>query len=261
MRKGWVLAIALLASAWARGGDGELAIYTDEWPPLSYAEGSEVKGMAVELVDMIRSRLHVSAPVKLVPWARAYSYVLNRPNVMLFVLGRSAEREALMTMVGPVARADINLYCRRGEASRLKAMGEKMLDAPLTAFRSSIFLSVARKHGFRNIVESATPEQSALLLHSDRVTLWSEGDSVVASVMDKAGLDRNEIELLAPLEKVDLYLAFSKGTPRATIAAWEGVLRDLKHDGSYRKLYQRWLPSASPPLKVERVGLEPVDAQ
>ncbi len=234
-----------------------LSIYTDEWPPISFEDGGEVKGMAVDLVNQIQHRLHQDQPVKLLPWARAYNFLLTRPNVLLFVLGRTAEREKLMTMVGPVAASEINLYCRKGEAEALRRLGDKLQLQPVTAFRSSIFLAVAKQHGFKNIVESADPVQSALLLHANRVSMWSEGDSVVDKVMRKAGLPVEEIEQLQPLEKIDLYLAFSRGTDRATILTWEQTLRDLKRDGSFRKLYQRWLSGATAPMQVERVGVEP----
>ncbi|OHX10544.1 hypothetical protein BI347_21650 [Chromobacterium sphagni] len=247
----------LWSAAPAGAASPPLSIYTDEWPPISFAEGNQVKGMAVDLVNLIQQRQGAAQPVQLLPWARAYSYLTSRPNVLLFVLGRTPEREQMTTMVGPVARSVINLYCRKGEAEKIRRIHGDLLDLPVTAFRSSIFLAMAKKHGFRNIVESADPEQSALLLHSGRVELWSEGDSVVDSVVRKAGLPPDAVELVAPLEKIDLYLAFSLGTDRDTVLAWERVLRELKRDGSFRKLYQRWLPGALPPMQVERIGVEP----
>lgn len=252
-----LLCLALACASVRAGEATALSIYTDEWPPISFTENNEVKGMAVDLVNLIQHRLHQDQPVRLLPWARAYNYLLTRPNVLLFVLGRSAEREKLMTMVGPVASSTINLYCRKGEAERLRRLGDKLLLQPLTAFRSSIFLSVAKQHGFQNITVSSDPVQSALLLHSNHVALWSEGDSVVENVMHKAGLPFEEIELLKSLEKVNLYLAFSHGTNRATILSWEQTLRNVKHDGTFSKLYQHWLPDEQPPMQVERLGIEP----
>ncbi|POZ62413.1 substrate-binding periplasmic protein [Chromobacterium alticapitis] len=246
--------LSFLASARAAE---PLAVYTDEWPPISFEEDGEVKGMAVELVQQIQRRLHAEQPVRLLPWARAYNFLLTRPNVLLFVLGRTPEREKLMTMVGPVATSAINLYCRKGEALALRRLGDKLQLQPLTAFRSSIFLAAAKRHGFLNIVESADPEQSALMLQASRVAMWSEGDSVVGSVMRKAGLPADAVELLQPLEKIDLYLAFSRGTDREAVQAWEQALREMKRDGSFRKIYLRWLPGAAPPMLVERAGIEP----
>ncbi|WP_407923602.1 substrate-binding periplasmic protein [Chromobacterium paludis] len=224
---------------------------------MSFEENGQVKGMAVDLVGQIQQRLGAEQPVRLLPWARAYNFLLTRPNVLLFVMGRTPEREKLMTMIGPVATAAINLYCRKGEGDALRRLGDKLRLQPLAAFRSSIFLTTAKRHGFLNIVESTDPVQSALLLHASRVAMWSEGDSVVNNVLRKAGLPAEEIELLLPLEKIDLYLAFSRGTSRATILEWEQALREMKRDGSFRKLYQRWLPGAPPPMQVELAGLAP----
>ncbi|MBP4047285.1 substrate-binding periplasmic protein [Chromobacterium violaceum] len=252
-----LICLAFACASVRAGETMSLSIYTDEWPPISFVENNEVKGMAVDLVNLIQHRLHQDQPVRLLPWARAYNFLLTQPNVLLFVLGRTAEREKLMTMVGPVASSTINLYCRKGEAEQLRGMGDKLLLQPLTAFRSSIFLAVAKQHGFQNITASSDPVQSALLLHANHVSLWSEGDSVVKSVMHKAGLPYEEIEILQPLEKINLYLAFSRGTKRATILLWEKTLRDIKHDGTFSKLYQHWLPGERPPMQIERLGIEP----
>ncbi|OWY40859.1 ABC transporter substrate-binding protein [Xenophilus sp. AP218F] len=249
--------LLMLASLGTPAAPPALAIYTDEWPPITFLDDGQPHGMAVELVKLIQRKLRQPQPIKLLPWARAYNYLLTRPNVLLFTLGRSPEREKQMTMLGPVAEANINLYARRGEAARLRALGEALYRQPLTAFRSSIFLSAAKRRGFVNISESVDPEESASMLYAGRVALWSEGDSVVPSVLRKARLPPNAVEKVMLLERVDLYLAFSRHTAPETVRGWERALRELKQDGSYQRLHQRWLPGSPPPMRVELIGLPP----
>ena len=44
------------------------------------------------------------------PWARAYTYGLEKPQHCVFSTSRTAEREALFKWVGPVSQIDWVLY-------------------------------------------------------------------------------------------------------------------------------------------------------
>ncbi|MET3139993.1 ABC-type amino acid transport substrate-binding protein, partial [Undibacterium sp. GrIS 1.2] len=111
----------------------ELTIYTENWPPISFKNGDKVDGMAVEVVDALQKKMGTNSAIQLVPWARGYKAVLEDPNVLLFTVGRSAEREKLMTLLGPVAVSKTVLYTRKGNAKRLLSLGDKIYNIPVGA--------------------------------------------------------------------------------------------------------------------------------
>jgi polar amino acid transport system substrate-binding protein len=51
------------------------------------------------------------------------------------------------------------------------------------------------------------------------------------------------------LDTLELYLAFSAKTPASTIKIWEDALRAIKKDGSFAKIYHKWLPTKCRPCK------------
>lgn len=234
-----------------------LRIYTEEWPPVSFSRDGQADGMAVELVRALQQRLGAHDPIQVVPWARGYAALLSEPFVMLFTVGRSDERERLMTLVGPVAVSSTVLLTRKGEADRLLRMGSAIHDEPVGAYRASIFADAAMRKGFQRLDLSPTPQVTAQKLLRGRIDLWSEGSFVVPGVLQDIGHGYDEVEQVMVLESLELYLAFSKGTPAAVVTAWENALRAMKQDGSFRRIYLHWFPHENVPLDVRRLGLVP----
>lgn len=233
----------------------DLIIYTEDWPPISYKNGDKPDGMAVEIVQELQRRLNHRSMIQVVPWNRAYKALLDEANVMIFTVGRSDEREKLMTLVGPVAISRTVLYTRKGNANRLLALKDDIKQIAVGAYRGSIFADAAIRKGFQTLDTAATPQVVAKMLMMGRFDLWSEGSVVVSSVLKEIGHSINDVEPVMVLESLELYLAFSAKTPLATVKLWEEALRQMKKDGSFQKIYQKWLPNEVPPADVVRLGL------
>ncbi len=255
----WLASVALMiifaALAISSSQASELSIYTEDWPPISYKNGDKPDGMAVEVVQELQRRLNQRNPIQVVPWNRAYKALLDEPNVMIFTVGRSDEREKLMTLVGPVAISRTVLYTRKGNANRLLALKDDIKQIAVGAYRGSIFADAAARKGFQTLDTAATPQVVAKMLMMGRFDLWSEGSVVVSSVLKEVGYSIHDVEPVMVLESLELYLAFSAKTPLATIHLWEEALRQMKKDGSFQKIYQKWLPNETPPTEVLRLGL------
>ena len=247
---------SFLFSALATSGHCvELTIYTENWPPISFQHGDKVDGMAVEVVDALQKKMGTNSAIHLVPWARGYKAVLEDPNVMLFTVGRSAEREKQMTFIGPVAISKTVLYTRKGNAKRLLSLGDKIYSVPVGAYRDSIFADVAVKKGFHTLDLAATPQITAKMLMMNRFDLWSEGSVVVPSVLKDIGYSGDDVEKVMILDSLELFLAFSAKTPLPTLKLWEEAMRQIKKDGTFQKIHEKWLPNEPVPMDVYRIGI------
>jgi len=236
----------------------ELQIYTEDWPPITFGNTSKVDGMAVEVVRAIQARITRAAgantAIQVVPWARGYKALLEEPNILLFTVGRSDEREKMMVMLGPIAISNTVLFTRKGNAAYLQNLGEDILKLKVGAYRSSIFVDTARRKGYTDIEQAATPQIVANMLLAKRFDLWVEGSFVVPSVLKEIGHAADDVEKVKVLDSLELYLAFSLQTPEGTIKAWEEALRTIKKDGTFAKIYTKWLPNEVAPLSVIRLS-------
>ncbi|QRM18729.1 transporter substrate-binding domain-containing protein [Dechloromonas sp. TW-R-39-2] len=247
------LALACISGAMAT----ELTILSEEWPPITFSNNKVPDGMAVEVVNAIQARLGNPQAIAIVPFARAYSLLLSTPNIMLFTIGRSDEREKLMTLLGPIAIAKTQVFTRKGNAARLIAQGDAIHKLPISTYRHSIFAKTAEIQGFTAIELAATPQITANMLMRGRVEMWVDGSLAIPAILKEAGYSIDDVEPVMTLDSLELYLAFSPGTNSQTINAWEKTLRDMKQDGTFGRIHQKWLGREPVPLETRRLGLSP----
>jgi len=234
-----------------------LTLLTEDWPPVSFAnDKGQPDGMAVEVVKLLQERVKDNSPIQIQPWARAYNSLLNEKDVMLFTVGRNAERERLMTLLGPILVSSTDVFALRQHAAEIRKLSPAaMQKLPTAAYRGSIFESTAHSRGF-NVFPTTDPAHSARMLVAGRVKLWVEGNVVVGNVLREQGLPLATVERVATLDRLSLYLAFSPNVPRDTILRWEKALNDIKQDGSFAAIHQHWFPQDPVPLLVERLGIQ-----
>ena len=102
----WLICHLLLlcwASA-ARADLGKLEYLTEEYPPYNYSDPQgQPTGLAVDLLQMIWQHSGVTPqPVRILPWARGYYLLTQKPNVVLFSTARTEAREDLFKWVCPI---------------------------------------------------------------------------------------------------------------------------------------------------------------
>jgi polar amino acid transport system substrate-binding protein len=228
-----------------------LTIYTEDWPPVSYLGHKQLEGMGVEMVQALQAKMGTQDAISLVPWVRGYKALLEEPNIMLFSVGRSAEREQLMYLLGPIAISHTVLYARKGQAQRLLALGDALYKQPVGAYRGSIFADTAKRKGFTSFDLAATPQITATKLMGKRFELWVEGSIVVPAVLQQIGHHIDDIEPIMVLDSLELYLAFSRKTPLSTIRNWENALVWLKKEGAFQKIHKKWLGDEPAPIQVQ----------
>lgn len=248
------LFIVLLLCACALPAWG-LTIFTEDWPPITFQRNGVADGMAVAVVREIQARIRDGSEIEVVPWVRGYRELESTPNVMLFTVGRNEAREKLMTMVGPVAISQTVLLCRKGEAAALLALGPALYSRAVGAYRGSIFADTAAAAGFGEVDLAPTSQVSAQKLLAGRYDLWVEGGFVVGSVLKDIHQPADAVEVVKVLESLELYLAFSRGTSAKTIRRWYEALAAMKKDGSFRRIYNKWLPGDAPPMEMRQLGL------
>ena len=229
-----------LPAAAARGV--ALRIYGMDSKPVSFRDGGRPAGLAVDLALHIQQRLGRADPIEIIPWARANTVANAQPNVMLLSIVRTPERAQRLAFVGPIFMAYISAFAITGRAAEIRAMGEDIYKLRSGARRGSIFVERARGHGYNLTDEPVSSEAAARMLMQRRFDLWFDGEEIVGPALEQAGYTRGDVELVKQLSLEEVYFAFSKGTAPETVRAWETALRDMKRDGSFQKIYRKWLP-------------------
>jgi polar amino acid transport system substrate-binding protein len=104
------LALALLLLAARDGGAESLTVIGSEFPPLSFLEAGRPAGTVTSKVQRILTRAGLSVPIDIMPWPRAIRTAEAAPDIAIFPIGRTPEREARFLWIGKLTAYDVFLW-------------------------------------------------------------------------------------------------------------------------------------------------------
>lgn len=236
----------------------ELTIITEEYPPLSYKKEDILTGSSVEVVREILRRLNQPDNIKMLPWARGYNLLKTRPNVVLFSTARIKERESLFHWVGPLCISRFGFYAKRGAGIQINSLEDAKKVESIATYKEDAREQMLKAWGFTNLDSSNSPASNLKKLLSGRVNLWFFDNLGLPEVVKQIEADISDLELVFPINEVNLFIAFSKGTSVKIVKRWQKSLSDMKQDGTFEKISRKWLMEDSiPKLEPEtsRVNL------
>jgi len=84
--------------------DTHITAVTEDWPPLNYlTKEGKIAGYVTEKVAEILEHAELSYDMRLFPWVRAYEMALTQPNVLIFTVYRTVDRDKDFHWICPVA--------------------------------------------------------------------------------------------------------------------------------------------------------------
>lgn len=255
----WLLANPTSAGETANRAESTepLRLLTEELPPLSFQVNGELTGLSVALVREIQRRLDDDRPIQLMPWARAYHSLMERPDVALFSTARSAEREDLFQWVGPLANLSFVFYKRADSPLTLDSLEDARKLATIATYRNDVREEFLLNRGFTNLDSATKLVSGARKLLEGRVDAWLDSNLSAPSVIESLGYPADSIERLLVAHSEPLYIAFSAETPPETVARWQRTLDDMARDGSFARLHRRWLPNEPMPARMAALSPDP----
>ncbi|MBU2711601.1 substrate-binding periplasmic protein [Zooshikella harenae] len=230
-----------------------LKLYTEEWPPITYSENNKPKGYAVELIQKILTMQNQKLNIQVVPWARGWKMITTEPNIVLFTMTLTPQRQQQFTLIGPVAIGQTNFYATWNSQIEINTLEDIRRIAKVGVYRDAVEQQLLEAHNFNNLVIVSKPVYSAQQLVQGRIDLWCTADLTIDSILKKANIPANIIKRVFTLNENLLYIAFSKGTHPAIINNWHQRLQQLHQNGWMKKLHQNWLPLTQYPKTIEKL--------
>ena len=206
----------------------KLRVLTEEYPPYNYTgDNGTLTGSSTALVKAIIGKLGLDTKIEVLPWAQAYEQVLNNPNVALFSTARTPEREGDFMWVGPLGSYENWLYAKKGSTVRVNSLDEAKAVSSIAAVKDEAGQQKLARLGFINFAFTDSTADGLRKLMSGEADLWLGTQADVELVAKKAGVDATQIEPAVFVHKVDLYIAFNKNMPAATVEQWQKALDSL----------------------------------
>ncbi|MBF7731080.1 substrate-binding periplasmic protein [Pseudomonas sp. N040] len=235
-----LLAMPLHASASFR-------VVTEEWAPFNYQHDGQPAGFAVELLQAALTLLGEQPRIEFMPWNRAYLTAQKQPDVLIFSLARTTEREPQFQWVAPILGREVLLYrlARRPdiqprtleEAKRYKVGSNTLEDASTQDLLGQGFVL-----GKNLELVTGRDVQNIQKLMLGRIDLIPMTQLQLAAAVREAGFAVSDFVPTVALGAAgeEYYFAFSAGTAEARVATLRQAFAQLRADGTYAALLQKY---------------------
>lgn len=228
----------------------QLRVITEDWPPLSYLENGEPRGMAVEIVEELLNRVRIPARVHVIPWNLGWELASSDPNILLFSMIYTEERAQRFKMLGAIAMGAAKFYARKGSGITLVSLEGAKHRHTISTYYETYEEQFLKEQGFTNFVSGENPVEAVKKLMNGEVDLWINLEPGTGPILREAGYALSDVEEVLTVSEELFYIAFSGATPDGTVAIWQEKLNAMKQDGTFEEIYHKWFPGKTLPPEV-----------
>lgn len=241
-----LFAVAGCACATQKGikGSSDVQMLTEEYPPVTFMKDGKVTGFVTDIVREITDRQGIPDRIRLTSWDEAYNVALSSPNVVLFSAERTEKRENLFHWVGPVGKNSAILYAKKGSGIKINSLEEAKKVRAIATTANWFTEQYLKDKGFTNLVSSPLPITAVKQLMNGEVQISVFTDITIPEIMKTAGYSMDDLEPVFTVSNTYFYIAMSRGTPVEMVKKWQSALVGLKADGTFEKIYRRYIPNA-----------------
>jgi polar amino acid transport system substrate-binding protein len=220
----------------------KIQIVTEEYPPYNYTENGQVTGLSTEIVHAVLKKLDVDLTITVYPWIRAYKMVSTEPNVMIYTIGRTSEREALFKWAGVLVNTKIYFY-------KLKSRNDIQINTledtkryMVEAVREDVNAKYLERNQYPNVSYTKTYLNDAML-NAHRIDLTLLNPMVLPYALQGSTLlQENDFErsLEVPELATAGHMAFSLSTPDEVVEAFKTTLDAFKQTPEYTQILRKY---------------------
>ncbi|WP_286828263.1 MULTISPECIES: substrate-binding periplasmic protein [Kordiimonas] len=249
MKRFWFICFSgLLAfSSGAHAASPEIRLLTEQFSPLNEVHNGKTRGVAVEILKAVYAHMgrpDPSGDIVAMPWSRAYAEATSQPNVLLFSIIRTPEREGLFHWVGPIMAANVAL------------VGKDSLPADVDwaslpkAYRYGVLQDdfseqqlIAKGLPRTSMLFWASPQSGARMLMRGRIDVWVYERSSAFAALAQLGENLSDYQVVHEFKCGDYYFAFSRGTDEGFMWAFQEAFEAVERSGERVSIVRKLVKS------------------
>ncbi|MFW6172899.1 MAG: transporter substrate-binding domain-containing protein [Elusimicrobiota bacterium] len=237
---------------------GIYTFLTEEYPPVTYMENDgKISGFVTDIVKEILRRNEMKENIFLVPWNIAYSLALNLPNIVLFSIDRTPQRENLFNWIGPVGKNTAYFYSLKDKDIHLNTVDDAKEVNSIATIEDWWTEQLLKDLGFENLRSFKNPVNAVINLVTGRSEMSIFTDLTVENLVKDAGYSMDELQRLLEVQTNYFYIAASKGTNEELILKFQETLNVMKRNGSFERIVREYVPNMLiTPLLMESTSID-----
>lgn len=216
-----------------------ITITTEYLYPLNMTDkdSSQVYGQAADKVHELFKRSQLRYDMKIMSWNRALELARQTNDTCVFSTARIKERETWFHWIGPIATGNWSIFGsvdKLGKVTRL----EDIKNASIGTEVGNVAVTFLGEKGYHIITsgESATTFKNVALGRMEYATAGEyHGNKIIADLQLK-----DKVVKLFNFNYSDYYLACNKHMDAGTVALLSQKLKEMKLDGSYKAIDNKY---------------------
>lgn len=244
--KRWIGWAGMLLATLAQASPGltQLQYITEEYKPYNYAdEKGNPTGLAVELLQQVWQQTATPPQrITLMPWARGYYLLTQKPNVVLFATARTHARNPLFKWACAIGYADIVLMGLKKNNIKLTELAQAA-NYKITAVRADVGEQLLLNNGFdeNRLLTANRVSQSLKLLTTGRAELIAINKLTLQEEIAAQQLAPEAFSQAWVLSSEQLCYAFSQSVGDDVIERFQHGLTQVLASSEYQQLYRKYL--------------------
>ncbi|MCP4162770.1 MAG: ABC transporter substrate-binding protein [Deltaproteobacteria bacterium] len=219
-----------------------LEIGTVEEAPGNFTdENGVIVGLSVDFVKEIQRRVGDHSSIEMLPAARLFHYLRIKPDYVAFSLSRSEAREDKYHWISLVMRKPLCILARKDSNITIRNLEDAKKYDSVGVLLNSVQHDFLIENNFSNIIPNLEHEQTLKRLLYGSIPLMYHSMHGAAKLCRDMNLDINEIEPVLILQVSNSSIAMSKDSDPAIVRAWQDAAKEIKADGTFDRLAQKWL--------------------
>jgi polar amino acid transport system substrate-binding protein len=225
-----------------------LQIYCENDPPSQIRNPDDsLSGFAVDVVREIQKRVHNHDPILMVPWARGYDSVQTAPNVLLFSMARTADRDARFQWIGPILESQYGFYVKADAKTVINSLDDARKLNAIGVYRDDVRDSFLTQAGFTRLDRVTDNSYNIKKLMFGRIDAYAGSPIGNADAVKAAGFQPTDVRLAFIFMKSQSFIAASRTTPAEVVQAWNAALESMKRDDTFQTILANYYPGVAMP--------------
>lgn len=212
-----------------------LRVVTEHFPPYQLVEnGKIVGGTSIVFINAMLKQLDLQNDIEVYPWARAYKMALNKPNVLIFTIARTPQREQLFHWIGDFNSMDSYLWSLKNNYSLSVNTLDSAKNYIVGVPKDDNTHHFLKQRGFteqKNLYTVRNRNVVVQMLFKGRVDLIMGAENVLRNRIENLGYAFDDLQKVLKLPANDgrLSIAMSKETPIATVRKFQAAFKQVKN--------------------------------
>ena len=241
-----VFVIIILFFSIIPGKSNEIVkLATVDFPPYSFLEKDEIKGIEVEIIERIFEKLGIKYTIELLPFARALKSVEDGDRDFIFNFYKNPDRLKKFDYSDPILDNPLIIFTKKdrdivftGKIDELR----KYNIGTMIGYTYSPEFDKARNEKLLKTEEVCGHEQNFKKLVSGRIDIYIVERSVGLYLTKKLGIQKQVKHLNIPLKKQNGYIGISKKNPKKVLLTKiNESLKAMKASGEYQNIFDKYL--------------------